>query len=217
MSDAIDRRELLFKALAGLLGGAIGWIPVEITTHGHSITEHESIGVAIAGIVSVALAAGMIGGMILAAENNSFEITPLVKRRFRLGFTVCLILGIPESFFSEIIFSQFYNAGGWGVGHVGSEAYLVAGRIMGFSLMGLMLGIGVGLASRSVRNVFKGALGGLIGGFVGGAGFDFIGLFSQSGLASRLIGFCVIGLAIGFFIGLVHQLTKSAWLAVEAG
>jgi len=95
MSDANDRRELLFKALAGLLGGAIGWIPVEITTHGHSITEHESIGVAIAGIVSVALAAGMIGGMILAAENNSFEITPLVKRRFRLGFTVCLILGIP--------------------------------------------------------------------------------------------------------------------------
>ena len=49
----------------------------------------------------------------------------------------------------------------------------------------------------------KGALGGTIGGFVGGAGFDLIGSFSQSGLASRLIGFCIIGLAIGFVLSLV--------------
>ncbi len=61
MNDAIDRRELLFKALAGLLGGAIGWIPVEIATHGHSITEQQSSWTIIAGIVSVALVAGMIG------------------------------------------------------------------------------------------------------------------------------------------------------------
>jgi len=89
--------------------------------------------------------------------------------------------------------------------------------VVGWTLMGLMLGIGVGLASLSFTNMLKGALGGLIGGLVGGAGFDLIGSFSQSGLASRLIGFCIIGLAIGFFIGLVHQLTKAAWLAVDAG
>jgi pSer/pThr/pTyr-binding forkhead associated (FHA) protein len=217
MSDAIDRRELLFKALAGLLGGAIGWIPVEIATHGHSITEQESTWTAIAGIVSVALVAGMIGGMILAAEDNSLEITPLAKRRFRLGFIVCLVLALPETYYSDLIFSKVLRAGGWSVNHPGSELYLIAGRLIGWTLMGLMLGVGVGLASLSWRNVFKGALGGLVGGLVGGAGFDFIGSFSQSGLASRLIGFCMIGLAIGFFIGLVHQLTKAAWLAVEAG
>jgi pSer/pThr/pTyr-binding forkhead associated (FHA) protein len=217
MNSAIDRRELLFKALAGLLGGAIGWIPVEIANHGHSITQQESTWTAITGIVSVALVAGMIGGMILAAEDNSLEITSLAKHRFRLGFIVCLVLALPETYCSDLIFSKILRAGGWGVDHPGSELYLVAGRLIGWTLMGLMLGVGVGLASLSLRNVFKGALGGLIGGFVGGAGFDFIGSFSQSGLASRLIGFCVIGLAIGFFIGLVHQLTKSAWLAVEAG
>lgn len=217
MNDAIDRRELFFKALAGLLGGAIGWIPAEIATHGHSITKQESAWSVIAGIVSVALAAGMIGGMILAAEDNSLEITPLAKRRFILGFIVCLVLALPETYYSDLIFSKFLRAGGWGVDHPGSIVYLVAGRLIGWTLMGLMLGVGVGLASLSLPNMLKGALGGLIGGFVGGAGFDLIGSFSQSGLASRLLGFCVIGLAIGFFIGLVHQLTKSAWLAVEAG
>jgi len=217
MNDAIDRRELLFKALAGLLGGAIGWIPVEVATHGHSITEQESTWTVIAGIVSVALVAGMIGGMILAAEDNSLEITPLAKRRFLLGFIVCLVLALPETYYSDLIFSKILRAGGWGVGHAGSELYLVTGRLIGWTFMGLMLGVGVGLASLSFPNVLKGGVGGLIGGLVGGAGFDLIGSLSQSGLAPRLIGFCVIGLAIGFFIGLVHQLTKSAWLAVEAG
>jgi pSer/pThr/pTyr-binding forkhead associated (FHA) protein len=217
MSDAIDRRELFFKALAGLLGGAIGWIPVEIATHGHSITEQESTGTIVAGIISVALVAGMIGGMILAAQDNSLEITPQAKRRFLLGFIVCLVLALPETYYSDVLFSKILLAGGWSVGHAGALAYLVAGRLIGWTFMGLMLGIGVGLASLSLTNMLKGGIGGLIGGLVGGAGFDLIGSFSQSGLASRLIGFCVIGLAIGFFIGLVHQLTKSAWLVVEAG
>ena len=217
MNDAIDRRELFFKALAGLLGGAIGWIPAEIATHGHSITEQESTWSVIAGIVSVALVAGMIGGMILAAEDNSLEITPLAKRRFLLGFIVCLVLALPETYYSDLIFSKVLRTGGWGVDHPGSMLYLVAGRLIGWTLMGLMLGVGVGLVSLSFPNMLKGALGGLIGGLVGGAGFDLIGSFSQSGLASRLIGFCIIGLAIGFFIGLVHQLTKAAWLAVDAG
>ena len=217
MNDAIDRRELLFKALAGLLGGAIGWIPVEIATHGRSITEQESALTIIAGIVSVALVAGMIGGMILAAEGNSLEITSMAKRRFLLGFIVCLVLALPETYYSDLIFSKILRAGGWGIDHPGSELYLVGGRLIGWTFMGLMLGFGVGLASLSLRSALKGALGGLIGGLVGGAGFDLIGSFSHSGLVSRLIGFCVIGLAIGFFIGLVHQLTKSAWFAVEAG
>src|SRR5215467_14120288 len=184
MNDAIDRRELFFKALAGLLGGAVGWIPVEIATHGHSLTQQESASTIIAGIVSVALVAGMIGGMILAAEDNSLAITPVAKRRFLLGFIVCLALALPETYYSDRIFSKILSAGGWGVGHPGSELYLVGGRLIGWTLMGLMLGVGVGVASGSLRNALKGGLGGLVGGFVGGAGFDLIGSFSQSGLAS---------------------------------
>jgi pSer/pThr/pTyr-binding forkhead associated (FHA) protein len=217
MNDALDRRELAIKALAGLIGGAVGWVPVELATHGHSLTEAQSTSTVIAGIVAVALVAGMIGGMVLAAEGNSLGITPIAVRRFCLGFIVCLVLAIPETYYSDLIFSEILYAGGWRLDHPGSELYLIAGRLIGWTLMGLMLGVGVGLASASLRNVVKGALGGTIGGFVGGAAFDIIGSFSQSGLASRLIGFCVIGLLIGFFIGLVQQLTKSAWLVVEAG
>ncbi|HKV54641.1 MAG TPA: FHA domain-containing protein [Candidatus Binataceae bacterium] len=217
MSDAIDRRELAFKALAGLLGGAVGWIPVELASHGHSLTEQQSSWTIAIGIISMAIVAGVIGGMINATDSNDLALTPRVKRRFLLGFSVCLVLAIPESYYSDVIFSEFLSAGGWSVNHPGSMVYLIAGRLVGWSMMGLMLGIGVGLASFSFRNILRGALGGIIGGFVGGAAFDIVGSFSQTGLASRLIGFCLIGFAIAFFIGLVHQLTKSAWLAVDAG
>ena len=56
-----------------------------------------------------------------------------------------------------------------------------------------------------------------LAGSLGGILFDLIGALSQTGLASRLIGFAGIGLAIGLFIGLVQELTKMAWLTVEAG
>src|ERR1700758_49882 len=133
MKGAIDGRELLFKALAGLLGGAIGWIPVEIATHGHSITEQETPWAGVAGVVSVALVAGMIGGMVLAAEENSLEVTPLARRRFVLGFIVCLVLALPETYYSDLIFSKILRAGGWGVGQPGSEFYLVTGRLIGWA------------------------------------------------------------------------------------
>ena len=71
MSGTIDRRELTFKALAGLIGGAIGWVPVEIANHGHSLTQTTSTGQQVGEFISMALMAGLIGGMILAAEGNS--------------------------------------------------------------------------------------------------------------------------------------------------
>jgi len=47
--------------------------------------------------------------------------------------------------------------------------------------------------------------------------FDLIGSVSQSGMLSRFVALSAIGLSIGLFIGLVQELTKAAWLAVEAG
>jgi len=89
--------------------------------------------------------------------------------------------------------------------------------------MGFICGAGVGLASGSLndlmgslRNVIKGAVGGWVGGFVGGVAFDVIGA-NASGLYARLFGLCALGLAVGLLIGLVQELTKSAWLKVEAG
>jgi pSer/pThr/pTyr-binding forkhead associated (FHA) protein len=230
MSGTIDRRELTFKALAGLIGGAIGWVPVEIANHGHSLTQTTSTGQQVGEFISMALMAGLIGGMILAAEGNSLpfaqrpdfpylsiDVSGQARRRFKRAFALCFILSIPANYYSNIVFNMILQAGGWNAGQPGSDFSLVAARTVGWTLMGMMLGVGVGLSTLSLRNVLKGAAGGWVGGFVGGLLFDLIGLLSQSGLLSRFVTLSAIGLSIGLFIGLVQELTKAAWLAVEAG
>ncbi len=230
MSGSIDRRELTLKALAGLLGGAIGWVPVEIANHGHSLTEAPTTAQYVGDLVSMALMAGLIGALILATEDNSLqfsrraqfpfvalEVPAQAKRRALRGFILCFILAIPANYYSNIAFGAILTAGGWEVNHPGSLFYLILARLIGWTLMGMMLGVGVGLSTLSLRNVVKGAAGGWIGGFVGGLVFDFIGSITESGLPSRFVALSAIGLSIGLFIGLVQELTKSAWLAVEAG
>ncbi len=216
MNSNLNRRELILKALAGLAGGGLGWLPVEIASHGHSLTEVQSTTDIIANFTAMAILSGLIGGLILAAEGQSIEITAQSKRRFIRGFVICALLSLPATYYSNLAFSYILNAGGWGVNHQGSVFYLFLGRITGWTLMGLMLGAGVGLASFSLSNLVKGAAGGWVGGFIGGLVFDVIGQ-NMGGLASRLVGFCAIGLAIGLLIGLVQELTKAAWLSVEAG
>jgi pSer/pThr/pTyr-binding forkhead associated (FHA) protein len=230
MSGSIDRRELTLKAMAGLVGGALGWLPVEIANHGHSLTEGQTTGQYLGDLISMALMAGLIGGLILAAENNSLQfnrraafpflsldVSAQAKRRALRGFILCFILAIPANYYSNVAFGAILTAGGWEVGHPGSVFYLILARLIGWTLMGMMLGVGVGLSTLSLRNVLKGAAGGWVGGFVGGLVFDLIGSISQSGLLSRFVALSAIGLSIGLFIGLVQELTKAAWLAVEAG
>ncbi|HLH78057.1 MAG TPA: FHA domain-containing protein [Candidatus Binataceae bacterium] len=217
MDAFINRRELTFKALAGLAGGALGWLPVELVNHGYDLTQRQTTGMAVANLIAMAVLSGLIGGFINAAQNQELALTPQMQRRFLIGFGICALLSLPATYYSNRAFSYILTAGGWGVGHAGSMVYLIAARLTGWTLMGLMLGLGVGIATFVAGNLLKGAAGGWVGGFIGGIAFDAIGALTHAGLLSRLFGLSAIGLAIGLFIGLVQELTKVAWLRVEDG
>src|ERR1700730_14091446 len=203
MNSSINHRELTYKALAGLAGGALGWLPVELASHGRNLTDVMSTGDIIAAYVTMAILSGMIGGVILASGGQKLEFTPTVRNRFILGFVVCFILAIPANYYSNIVFSEILNYGGWGAGHQGSIFFLIVGRVVSWMMMGTMLGAGVGIAGflgsaippiRSMAgsinfpaiNTIKGAAGGWIGGFAGGLTFDLINQATGGGLASRL-------------------------------
>ncbi len=230
--NSINHRELTFKAMAGLAGGAIGWLPVELASHGHNLTDVMGSWDIFLSYFTMAILSGMIGGLILASEEQKFQFTPTVRNRFILGFVTCAILMVPGNYYANTVFSRILNAGGFpNVAFL----YLIFGRALSWMMMGTMLGAGVGIAGffgsavPQIRsrlgainfpaiNIIKGAAGGWIGGFAGGIIFDPIGIMvGAGGLASRLIGLSLIGLAIGLLIGLVQELTKAAWLTVDAG
>ena len=221
-SDSLNRRELTFKALAGLCGGAIGWLPVELASHNSHLGEAQTTAELWAYYISAAIAAGLIGGFITAVDTSELRITPESRWRFIRGFLICAALSVVSTKLGNFVFNSVLQMGGVGFspnGELlsGSVVTLVIARLMGWAIDGALVGAGVGLATLTMDNVPKGAVGGLVGGAVGGIAFDLIGAVAGGGLASRFFGEAVTGLAIGLFIGLVQELTKAAWVTVEQG
>jgi pSer/pThr/pTyr-binding forkhead associated (FHA) protein len=222
MSGSIDRRQLFFIAIAGLAGGAIGWLPVELASHNSHLGEVQTTAEMVAYYISSAFAAGSIGAFITAVGGSELQITQESKRRFIRGFVLCALLSLLSTYLGNFVFNLVLAAGGVRFSESGqiisgSIVTLVIARLFGWAIDGALVGAGVGLATLTILNVPKGALGGLVGGAVGGISFDSIGAIFGGGLASRFFGEAATGLAIGLFIGLVQELTKDAWLAVEAG
>ncbi len=96
------------------------------------------------------------------------------------------------------------------------------GRAAAWAVAAIPAGIGQGIALRESKVVLNGLLGGVLGGLLGGTGVrPDQPLHSPRPTArpwlSRAIGFTLIGLMVGLFVGIVEQWTKSAWLLMKAG
>jgi hypothetical protein len=98
---------------------------------------------------------------------------------------------------------------------------IMMGRGAAWAVAAIPAGIGQGIALREGKVVLNGLLGGVLGGLIGGLVFDPIDYAFTSAdgqaLLSRAIGFTLIGLMVGLFVGIVEQWTKSAWLLMKAG
>lgn len=95
----------------------------------------------------------------------------------------------------------------------------IARRSVAWGAVGLALALGQGVARRSKKLIINGLIGGCLGGLFGGMLFDPIAKLAgdEGAELSRCIGFTTVGLMIGFFIGLVEQLSKEAWLLLRTG
>ena len=94
-------------------------------------------------------------------------------------------------------------------------------RAPAWAVLGMGIGAIPGIASSSKKMTFNGIIGGLLGGFLGGFLFDPIyyvtkDISTGAGL-SRCIGFGMLGLLTGFFVGLVENMAKEVWVTMKSG
>ncbi len=174
------------------------------------------------------IVAGMIGLGVGAADG----IVCRLPRRALLGGLVGALVGFVGGLFSHVLASVVYaplshyamtkfDSGSEGTRAFGFLVQMIA-RMLAWTLAGSAMGLGQGIALRSKRLLVYGFLGGVIGGLVGGLLFDpidivIIGADRASAAPSRLIGFVVIGAAVGAMIGVVELLTRDAWLRMVEG
>lgn len=88
-----------------------------------------------------------------------------------------------------------------------------AGQVVGWSLLGALLGFGLAFFIPNLPK-FRAGLAGLIGGGLGAAAFLFA-LAKSGEVTGRLVGAAILGLTIGLVVALVERLAREAALIVH--
>lgn len=96
----------------------------------------------------------------------------------------------------------------------------LVGRALSWAVLGLGIGVSQGLADRSRQRLLYGLIGGGLGGLVGGYLFEWLrqGLGGRAGYGlSQGLGIVILGAGLGFFLALVEQVLRRAWVQVLSG
>lgn len=190
MRNNLSYEKLLFYAVAGGLGGLAAWGAAEPFL---GIREPYLRDVVLGALIGL-----FIGGFLASIEALSVSQWAQAIRGIRYGGAIGAVAGILGLLVAELIFDTL---GG------------LNGRVIGWTVLGLGVGFGVGSASRSNARRRNGVLGGIAGGALGGLCYEVVSRhFPQA--AGRGIAIVILGLLIGFFIGLVGELLKRGWLMV---
>lgn len=237
----------LYLSLASGLGAFLAWMLLEPFYTESATEEDQTkfvVGIILFPVVSgfAGLFLGMAEG-IMCRNPSRAAFNGLIS--FVVGFFGSLILICPVNILFAIFMVAAVSISGEmaegpsGLGFV----VLIMGRGIAWAIIAVLAGIGQGAAQQERKIIYNGMLGGVLGGFTGGLLFDpinfggmalityfglenlssqlylewLLGDLSIEGSLSRGVGFVVIGLSVGLFIGLVEGWTKTAWLLMRRG
>ena len=180
------------------------------------------------GILLFPLTAIFIAVAMLVAEGMSTRNWVRMIDRVMIGILLTVVFSflayVPV--FIVLIIRDLAASGDWTSLHdmpITTFIVFAAGRSAAWACMGAGLGLGMNIARATKSQLRNSVIGGTLGGALGGLFFDPIGRFFQEesafvgGEVSRLVGLIAIGLCVGFFVALVDQLAREAWLRVRTG
>jgi len=221
----------LFGAGAGFLGFALQ----------EALVPHDAV---LTPPIAEMLKLGVLVGMMLGIGVGIVEgVVTATARTFVRGAVTGAVIGAVGGMFGVYIGGYVYTLALFGKDPfllAQSRALLdfshaVLARACGWAFLGAFPGLAAGAATLSGRRALHGLAGGLLGGFIGGFTFDLVAtLFAapiqgmasagtggpqiiEIGGPSRAVGFTAIGALTGFFVGLVEELLKQAWVRVLVG
>jgi pSer/pThr/pTyr-binding forkhead associated (FHA) protein len=198
------------QGLAGAAGGFLVFLLLELAQRASDIGGGEARSPDFAAWRgNVFLVGALFGGLVTAflAVTDAWSSGSRVRMAVQ-GVAGALVGAVLSAGYS-VVGNALYDT-------LGASGEVFA-RTVGWSLFGLGVGLSAGLLSRSQRRVYQGCVGGLGGGFAGGFLFNTLALATGGGAASRLVGYTVLGAAVGLATALVEELSKVAWIVFLSG
>jgi Inner membrane component of T3SS, cytoplasmic domain len=215
----------LYLSLASGLGAFVAWMIIEPFYDDKSVK-----GLSLVEFLVFPTVAAFVGLFLGAAEGIMCRNLRRAAICAAVGLGIGFAGGLLADFVAEIIFAIMVmiavsvSKKPLEDGEIPSGLsflVLMMGRGAAWAVAAIPAGIGQGIALREWKVVLNGLLGGVLGGLLGGMAFDPISkvFIAADGQAwpSRAVGFTLIGLMVGLFVGIVEQWTKSAWVLMKAG
>jgi hypothetical protein len=204
---------IYFNAVFGALGGLLGWLLFGV----FGDKSYSSIGQQLLG---GAFIGGLIGYLVVSVEAIRDRSFVRFCRLATYGVILGALGGAPGNVAGEQV--NYYLVQGLlsastlrGVGEV-------LARGLGWMFLGLAVGLGEGLAARSLGKLSYGTLGGAIGGLVGGMLFGLLKELEKNAPGSSHVwggatGLVILGACIGALSALVQAVFEPAWVKVVRG
>lgn len=196
----MKRQEWVYGALAGAIGGAIGWLPAEFLAIWRP--EQSSSRFLLIALYFM-LVGGCIGAAIGAADGVRSGQSQRARRGTLMGAGLGMVGGLLGSLPGEWAFEALK---GLGLGLVG--------RAVGWAVVGVFIGAVQGALNRDRVRMVRGGLGGLLGGYLGGGAFEIISQLLAGGAGSRWIAVVLLGLFLGALIAIFERWLSTARLTV---
>ena len=215
---------IFYTAMCGLISAILGWGTIEFL----SKTEKDPL------MGSLIVVVNMVMGCFISALDSIMSGNiPKALRNGGIGLGSGLITGLVFHYLGNILYNLLLFLIALGILSISPELkdkesetismiVHMSARAPAWALLGAAIGIIPGIANKSKKLMINGVIGGLIGGFLGGFFFDPVSriaeLFaSTEGGLSRGVGFSVLGLMIGAFVGLVENMAKDVWVTMKSG
>jgi hypothetical protein len=207
-----------FNAVFGALGGLLGWMLFGVL--GEPNPAYPWLNALLGG----ACVGGAIGYFVVSVEAIRDRSLVRFCRLASYGVALGLVGGAVGMLLGDEVNYQLVRLLGAGRGGLALLGAMLA-RGLGWSLLGVAVGLSEGIAARSLGKLSYGTLGGALGGLVGGSlfGLCYLATVSAAGADSVLkyvwaaLGLMVLGACIGSLSALVQGVFQPALVRVMRG
>lgn len=215
----------LLKMLLGALAGLVVWLIMEpFAPKALESSEWEIYSVRV--LQTLGMAIGLVLGAFSGWQQGG-------RLRILLGFVLGGLFGFIGARLGMLVGTFLVqHTIGEHVFNTGNVILAIPARIMALTPVGTFVGAGIGLSTLNWRRGLQGVIGGTIGGGLGAALFDPISLIFASvtiaskglegqnaevGIFGRALYCVLLGAFIGLFIGLIEQVSRTAWVRLRLG
>ena len=203
--------------LAGGLAGVLAWTLTDLTGWFADVLNATQVVTGGKYLLYGAVFGLLLGLLLAVVDSLSLESRRRMTQTLALGAGIGAFGGMMGLWLGQTVYGIVVGTGGNEITSTGRFFVLLVARALGWSLIGGIVGAAQGAASRSPLVARQGAFGGLLGGFLGGTVFEVLNGLGFAAITSRLAALIAVGALAGFFVGVVQNLFKQAWIRVVLG